>query len=711
MKFHDLTEKLKPFTKRVVDTFQSALKQSIKSDTSNTPGKGSKYYAIRQLHIRTRLIAAFILLSSIPMLFTGITSYNLAKSSTKEKISGFSSQITDQVGKSLDYVISQAEGISTELMFSDIVQKSLVTDYENDILAKLDATRQINNLFNAKFTSFKYLKYVSIMSKDQSDFITYGSTDIPKEEIKSLVAASAERKGGITWTPKKNNLILSRSINSQSGISSIGTLVFIVDENALFEVFKDIDLGAGSQFFIIDKDNNIISATDTLSIGNKHNVEGLYNTLIEKEENQIDNFDIGLGKDKMLTSYAKLSGNHSWYLLTEVPYSYLNNGAISIRTNNFVVGIISIILAVIASLLIAASIANPLKHLMVHMEDAMNGDLTSLSNDKGLDEIGIVSAHYNKMIVNIRQLIAKVNTLAGTVQESSNNLLSLSDRSYQTSEQIATTIQQVAKGASEQAQEVSVSVSQMAQLSNRINVVEENMTETLSVVQEMKQLSEQSLQTVELLNKKAGQTNESSLKVATDINELNEQMKNIKKIIKVIVGIAEQTNLLSLNAAIEAARAGEAGRGFAVVADEVRKLADQSKEASININNIINTITKQTEATVKAVNLTTVTIKEQMESVSYTDRDFKTIYSSMDNISTMFTNMTTSIKEIIEYKEKVLESIENISAVSEESAATSEEVSASTEEQMAGTEELANFVRGLNTTATELAEASNKFVI
>ena len=74
-------------------------------------------------------------------------------------------------------------------------------------------------------------------------------------------------------------------------------------------------------------------------------------------------------------------------------------------------------------------------------------------------------------------------------------------------------------------------------------------------------------------------------------------MKEIRKIVKLIVAIAEQTNLLSLNATIEAARAGEAGRGFAVVADEVKKLADQSKEASIMINNIINKINNKTENT------------------------------------------------------------------------------------------------------------------
>ncbi len=65
-----------------------------------------------------------------------------------------------------------------------------------------------------------------------------------------------------------------------------------------------------------------------------------------------------------------------------------------------------------------------------------------------------------------------------------------------------------------------------------------------------------------------------------EITALNEQMKEISSIVKMIADISSQTNLLALNAAIEAARAGEHGRGFAVVASEVRNLAGESKTAT-----------------------------------------------------------------------------------------------------------------------------------
>ena len=116
--------------------------------------------------------------------------------------------------------------------------------------------------------------------------------------------------------------------------------------------------------------------------------------------------------------------------------------------------------------------------------------------------------------------------------------------------------------------------------------------------------TESAMQTVQATLSGMDAIRETISEMEKRIKRLGERSQEISQIVNLINTISERTHVLSLNAAMQAAMAGEAGRGFAVVAEEVQRLAENSRQATGQIANLVQNIQVETNDTIATVNKT-----------------------------------------------------------------------------------------------------------
>ncbi|WP_416366805.1 methyl-accepting chemotaxis protein [Pseudomonas sp. UFMG81] len=152
------------------------------------------------------------------------------------------------------------------------------------------------------------------------------------------------------------------------------------------------------------------------------------------------------------------------------------------------------------------------------------------------------------------------------------------------------------------------------------------------------------------------------------VNDLAGQTGAIAEAAGMIRAIAEQTNLLALNAAIEAARAGEHGRGFAVVADEVRALADKTRQSTLHIQAITDTLRGGAEQAVSIASLGIEGAQQGVSQVAQAQDALQGIRQAVLRISDMSQQMAAASQQQSAVAEDVSRQINGVAGTVQLSA-------------------------------------------
>ncbi|MDQ0229645.1 methyl-accepting chemotaxis protein [Metabacillus malikii] len=639
--------------------------------------------------LKSRMILFLLLFTLIPSLIIGNVVYFVSSSTIENKVSSMNDEIGKQVTKNVNNALKEFENI-TLVPFSNMdIMENLKDDEGLTQFEIFNKQREITEYFSSitfsnknaigmLFVNEEGTLYGETNGTKEFDLDTFLNSEIP-EKVKEL-------SGSIYWgsgiDDSYDTVYLFREFKR------IGTLVLMAD-NKLFNTVLDVEeKNTGREISVINSEGITIASNNGKLVGTKYESQDSEHYLVSSSESY-NGWQVSVSTSK---DFLMKEINNVIYIVYAIIGGF-------------------VILSVFVSFLLARGMIKPIHQIVDIMKEAENGDLTHRATYLYRNEVGQLGQSFNNMIDNMTIMIEENKKVSNYAVKSAADLKRIAEESASATEQIASAIEEVAKGAVSQVDYSERTNREMKDLSSEINDVAHNMEKVQTITETTKQLSSQSIETINDLTGKNEEMGTNIGQVDNTMKALNQEIEQIKDIVEMIKSVSEETNLLSLNASIEAARAGAAGRGFSVVAEEIRKLADQTKNSSLRIETVIANILNQTKKSVDLVKTTILLFKEQTDSIHDTKEAFENILEGTNSIISEIDYVEASIGRITQNKEKVEIAINEMVEVAEASSATTEEVTATTEEQSASAEELGDLAASLSGTIQELEQMINKFKI
>ncbi|WP_274309754.1 methyl-accepting chemotaxis protein [Solibacillus daqui] len=342
---------------------------------------------------------------------------------------------------------------------------------------------------------------------------------------------------------------------------------------------------------------------------------------------------------------------------------------------------IFLIISIIIIFIFSKIVTKPLESLTKQAKKISEGDLSFQVKTEGKDEISALSRSFEKMVVDLREIIADINSTTVTMNDTTQELSQFVKTTEEASGNITQSMEETAIGIDKQSEEVNNILEMM---SNMMTFLHEGVAQVKRTVENAKISTDTAQKGKESMREATVQLHEliKTVESATGtVQSLAKRSDEVGEIINVISDIANQTNLLALNAAIEAARAGENGKGFAVVADEVRKLAEQSQSAANKIIDLIESIQKETNETVVKMEQNLKAVQKQEQLIDQGDEALNVIVNMVGQTEKDTSQIEDVFNDIQKDSQKVLEALETISAVIEENTAVTEEVASASKDQ------------------------------
>lgn len=659
--------------------------------------------------IKWRIMTWILLISIISLSILTLFIYSQVNKTIDEIIISDAMQIIEGRGEQIsEFLLKSAKGL--EIMAGANAIQAM--DIDNGIAYLKEREKMIGDAYVAIF---------QIDTTGKGKYITGNTLDLSQRDYFKRIMAGEDFVISNPVVSKSTGLpsfVIAFAIRDDNG-KTVGMIGGTIPLEVLSSIVEKFNVGGNGFGIMVDGDGQIVAHPDE-TLAMKFNVldsddKGYQN--LEEIGQKMVNGETGEGlmvNDagvKMEFIYKPIPNTPNWSLGIMVPLKDLKRDSNSLLTFIIIFIIVIAIVFIALSFFLGRMISKPIQNLAQKVEQFGDGDLTVAFETQSEDEVGQMSLYLKNMAHKIRDAMQNINEATVNVDKTAEDLSAMAQEGSATAEELLSqseTVDSNVQNTSASIEEVTSGVEEVSASAQDVSKNSQELAADINDTEKAVKNGQNELAKQQERMETVAEQNETATKLVMSVAE---KATNVQEIVNTISSIAEQSNLLALNAAIEAARAGEAGKGFAVVANEIRKLAEESKQASSNIANILHEIDEGAGNANQAVKKTVEYYQELNEGTKILVEEFEKITGYMGNVNNKVESLSGAAQEQSASAEEMASAMDtsarSMASISEEM----EQIASGVKQTAESSERINQTAENLNTLASRLSELVEKFKI